>query len=217
MIAFLKTNATLLLIGGVFVLLIVFSFKQCNEKRSQTQTNQSVYEAEIIKAKNEVSNYFLTRENAKIDSVKQIEKQKVELVKIEREFYKSEANRLRLSDIELQKKYNKLVAENAPCSKLLESSLEMNDTLRNEVKALTKENVYLDVECESYSNQLYLTEKQNTNLQILLSNSKKEIEADQLVIANYKKLVDKTKKKNKFIHAVGGVVIGVETVLLIFK
>ncbi len=152
-----------------------------------------------------------------MDSLLNIEQKKIEQIKADKEKYRKEADKLRITAIELQRKYDKLEKENAPCPELLNVCLEINDTIRVENKELRKSLNASDAIIDSYAIQLEMTEEQKANTEILVVNAKKQIAADEKLIQDYKNSIKKKDKKYKFIKTVGSLIIAVESVLLIIK
>lgn len=207
----------LFLFGVILILLSIFAFNQWSENKAIKQSEQAEIKTAIIQAENRISAYYIDKKNAELDSLLNIEQKKIEQIKADKEKYRKEADKLRITAIELQRKYDKLEKENAPCPELLNVCLEINDTIRVENKELRKSLNASDAIIDSYAIQLEMTEEQKANTEILVVNAKKQIAADEKLIQDYKNSIKKKDKKYKFIKTVGSLIIAVESVLLIIK
>lgn len=208
---------TLILYGITALLFSIIGMHQCSTHRAELKAAKAAQQAHELKIKNEVQTYYLQRETAKLDSLKAVEAANTFKAKTDALIYKSEAERLRKITIELEKKYNILIAENTPCPDLLEAAIIRIDTLKAENTALENECTALGNEAEGYSRQLYMCEQQRSIANTLLNSAKLEIKADQLLIDNYKKQVQAEQAKGKFVKLITGTIILVETVLLIIN
>ena len=190
---------------------------QCTTHRAELKAAKAAQQAHELKIKNEVQTYYLTRETAKLDSLKAAEAMVTFKAKTDALIFRTEAERLRKITIELERKYNILVTAGSSCPDLLEAAILRTDTLKAENTALEKECEALGTEAEGYSRQLYLCEQQRSIADTLLKSAKLEIKADQLLIDNYKKQVQAEQAKGRFVKLITGTIILVETVLLIIN
>lgn len=208
---------TLILVGITALLFAIAGMKQCTAHRAEIKTLMAATQARERTIRNEVQTYYLNRETAKIDSLKAEEATRTIEARADALIYRSEVERLRKITIQLEKKYNILLAENAPCPDLLEAAIIRIDTLKAENTALDQECEALGIEAESYSRRLYLCEQQRSIADTLLKSANLEIKADQLLIDQYKKQITAEQAKHKFTKIVAGAVIVAETVFLLTK
>ena len=213
---FLKNKAWIL-ISFTVILFSIVATCQSLEKRAEINAVKAEQVKHDIKIRNEIQAYYLERKNAELDSLKSIEAAKTWKARTDALIYKSEAERLKLSSLNLEQKYNELVRINAPCPDLLDAALVRIDTLKRENFTLERECESLDIEAEGYSKQLYMCEQQRINLDTLLLSARKEVKAGDVVIASLKNIEKKKEFKRKAKDYITGFVILLETTVLIVK
>jgi len=213
---FLKYK-TIILVAITALIFSMGLMYQCSENVTQRKADKAEQALNDTKIRNEVQNYYLQRENAKLDSLKSVEAAKTFKLQTDNIILKSDLNKTQKSSANLEEKYKKLVSENAPCPDLLNAAIERIDTLKSENKTLIKIVDNSDIQIKSLTSQLSMCETQSTNKDTLLIGANNEIKALNTVIYTSQKLEKKKQFKQKITTFFGSVVIVAETVLLLIR
>lgn len=167
----------------IFLLLLIFIFSwigisRCNEDKqtlATEQVNTSILRAFLIDS---TRTSTLKADNAKLDSMKAVEASKTKQATANAKYWEYIAVQRGKAAIAYKNKADSL-SQNAgeECIPFLEAYREANDSLRSENIALDSANLYLNIEAEGYSRQLFLCEQQSSNKDSILAS--KEIKINQ--------------------------------------
>ena len=183
---------------ALIVLLLLFSIiSVCTSKKNDKVITQSELNSALSNQKNNLKTYYLKLENKHLDSLMKVESAKIKNAEIKAAKHAETANKYIIIAKKQQKQLDSLKIVSAPCSEQLSKCIETNSTLNNVIAENDTTIESLGQEAESYSIKLYLSEKQNLNLNVTVLSKDSTIFAINEINQN---LTKQLKKNNNWFN-----------------
>ena len=166
----------LVIVAFILSFIVMISIDGCRERSVRESITAASQKSFRLFLEDSIKTANAEKEMQRIDSIKADLEKKTKLVADQRDKYKNEASRLRCNNGKLGSRLDSLMKSGtAACTDMLDASLELNDSLRAENKALDSELFELDKEAQLYSDRLQLTEQQLSQKDTVLKSKDKVI------------------------------------------
>jgi hypothetical protein len=202
---------------ALIVLLLLFSIiSVCTSNRNDKVITQSELNSALANQKNRLKTYYLKLENKHLDSLMNVESAKIKKAEIKASKHAEIANKYFVIAKQQQRQLDSLKNISAPCSEQLSKCIETNSTLNNVIAENDTTIESLGQEAESYSRKLYLSEKQNLNLNVTVLSKDSTIFSINEINQNLTKQLKKNNSwfnRNKLWIGFGLGVIGTALIL----
>ena len=207
---------TKIIIGALFVIAFAIGFgtihmDSCSKAKVTAKVDNAIaadFRASIVDS---VQTAELWKKNAEIDSVKAQEAKKTVAARTSAVYWEQIANKRGISATKQKNRADSLAQyAGEDCKPFLDAYRQANDSLRSENVALDSTNLKLNIEAESYSRRLYLSEQQIVIKDTIIASKVRLIATKDNTIAVQKKSLNKKesifKKAEKWFFGVAGAV-----------
>ena len=199
----MKTNLKNLIyyaLGAIIIIaLIAITVHLLNTPK---KTGISLHDKQLIDSVNRVN---LELKNAEIDSIRLVLSLEAQKSHSEAETSSKQAQKYKSIADKQKRTLDSLKIINAPCGQQLTKCTELNGTYQNEIKELEVTCSALDVEARSYSNQLFLCDKQRDNDSMILHDYMVTSKMQDSVIFVRNQQIEKQVKKTKVAKVFGNI------------
>lgn len=207
---------TKIIIATLFIFAFAIGFgtihmDSCSRAKVTAKVDNAIaadFRASIVDS---VQTADLWKKNAQIDSVKAQEAKKTIDARTSAVYWEKIANKRGISATKYKNKADSLAQyAGEDCKPFLDAYRQANDSLKSENVALDSTNLKLNIEAESYSRQLYLSEQQVVIKDTIIASKVRLIATKDNTIFVQNKALNKKesifKKAEKWVYGVVGAV-----------
>lgn len=207
---------TKIIIGALFIFAFAISLgtihmDSCSKAKVTAKVDNAIAADSRASIVDSVQTAELWKKNAEIDSVKAQEAKKTVAEHNSAVYWEQIANKRGISATKQKNRADSLAQyAGEDCKPFLDAYRQANDSLKSENVALDSTNLKLNIEAESYSRRLYLSEQQNVIKDTIIASKVRLIATKDNTIAVQKKALNKKesifKKAEKWVYGVVGAV-----------
>ena len=201
--------------AAVVALIIFFGIRSCSTKKLEKQKLEQQISTALTRQSDSLQTAFHKVEFARLDSAKKAEAVKTEKAKELVVFHEAIAKKYLAKANSLQSKLDSLINNDSPCDEQIAVCVEVNKGLRQVLFERDTVIESLGKEAESYSMQLYLSERQNAGNAVLIAEKDKAIKKlNEIILISeiHAKKMERKYTTGKFIR---NLIIGFETTAIV--